>query len=105
MRSSPKAGCSNRLASAIISGRAHRIDGLTDEQAAAIVAAMKDVAQNGLAAALLYRREMGRKDAVDILGPHLERLVAALKQPIARREASDHDDIRMNLGRNGVGHL
>jgi hypothetical protein len=55
--------------------------------------------------ALLYRREMRRKDAVDILRPDPERLVAALEQPIARREASDDDDVRMNLGRNGGGHF
>jgi putative component of toxin-antitoxin plasmid stabilization module len=34
------------------------IDGLTDEQAAAVVAAMKDVAQNGLAAARHLRGEI-----------------------------------------------
>ena len=34
------------------------IDALTDEQAAAVVAAMKDVAQNGLAAARHRRREI-----------------------------------------------
>jgi hypothetical protein len=55
--------------------------------------------------ALLYRREMRRKDAVDVLGPDPERLVTALEQPIARREASDDDDVRMNLRRNGGGHL
>src|SRR4051794_31519472 len=32
-------------------------------------------------------------------------VVAALEQPIARREASDDDDVRMNLGRNGGGHF
>src|SRR3954468_2129615 len=34
------------------------IDGLTDEQAAAVIAAMKDVAQNGLAAARHLRGEI-----------------------------------------------
>ncbi len=34
------------------------IDGLTDEQAAAVVAAMKDVAQNGLAAARHLRGDV-----------------------------------------------
>ena len=34
------------------------IDGLTDEQAAAVVAAMKDVAQNGLRAARHLRGEV-----------------------------------------------
>jgi phage-related protein len=34
------------------------IDGLTDEQAAAVVAAMKDVAQNGLVAARHLRGEV-----------------------------------------------
>ena len=45
-------------------------------------------------------RQVRREDTINVLGANAKGIIA-LKQPVSRREATDDDDVRMHVGRDG----